>query len=310
MKYKTTITRIYNVTKCPFCGNELSRWEQNPYMENFGNPIVQCKKCGKIVLDNNIKEMAIRPWQWYIDRQHKEPSILLKALVFGWLPALGILFFIRSASSPSTRSLISTTNGERTFYILLILSFAAYVAGIIVFYTKGLGRPYVISGQFKKEYEESEKRLSDPAYRELLARTGYIKPADILTFNNLKPDNESKPVINSETGQKRSEPKTEAGKALRVLYDRYGAEKLLTDSALMVNGFRDLVNDSKNLKEHLRLATEAGIGKEYLEQIRSVGKMDEAFANRIRKALSEEVGLSDAVIEELTGYFDEMIGWK
>ena len=104
-------------------------------------------------------------------------------------------------------------------------------------------------------------------------------------------------------------PKTEIGKAMRMLYDRYGAEKILTNSAYLVNGLGDLTEESKKVRNQMKMAMDAGVGKAYLEQI-ALGKPDAAFDERILALLSDEAGLNDKTSKELIGYFDEMIGWR
>jgi len=107
----------------------------------------------------------------------------------------------------------------------------------------------------------------------------------------------------------RKEPASEIGKAMRMLYDRYGAEKILTNSAYLVNGLGDLTEDSKKVRNQMKMAMDAGMGKAYLEQI-ALGAPDASFDSRVRMLLTDEAGLSDKVSAELAGYFDEMIGWK
>ncbi len=110
--------------------------------------------------------------------------------------------------------------------------------------------------------------------------------------------------------QGRSVPKTEVGRAMRALYDNYGAEKVLSTPVYLVSGIGDLVDDSKKLKNQLKTAMDAGIGKIYLEQLKTSGMPDKAFEERARAVLIEDAGLNDRVAGELAGYFDEMIGWK
>ena len=107
----------------------------------------------------------------------------------------------------------------------------------------------------------------------------------------------------------RKEPTSEIGKAMRMLYDRYGAEKILTNSAYLVNGLGDLTEDSKKVRNQMKMAMDAGMGRAYLEQI-ALGAPDASFDARVRMLLTDEAGLSDKTSAELAGYFNEMIGWK
>ena len=95
------------------------------------------------------------------------------------------------------------------------------------------------------------------------------------------------------TKTKRPEPASEAGKALRQLYDHYGAEHLLSDPVLLSNGYGDLCPDDTKFRNQLKLALDAGINKLYLAQINATGKPDSGFLQRVRTILSEDAGLSE-----------------
>ena len=111
------------------------------------------------------------------------------------------------------------------------------------------------------------------------------------------------------TKTKRPEPASEAGKALRQLYDHYGAEHLLSDPVLLSNGYGDLCPDDTKFRNQLKLALDAGINKLYLAQINATGKPDSGFLQRVRTILSEDAGLSEKAIQNIIKAFDEMIGW-
>ena len=107
----------------------------------------------------------------------------------------------------------------------------------------------------------------------------------------------------------RKTPETEIGRAMRMLYDRYGAEKVLTNSAYLVNGLGDLTDGTKKIRNQLNMAMDAGLGRMYLDQVH-MGGPDASFNERVHKLLTEEAGLNDKAADELAGYFDEMIGWN
>ena len=109
--------------------------------------------------------------------------------------------------------------------------------------------------------------------------------------------------------QSRNVPETEVGRALRALYDRYGAPVVLSNHAYLLNGLGDLVGDTKKLRNQLKMALDTGIGQIYLEQI-SHGAPDSDFDCRIKILLTDDAGLSDKTADEIMGYFDEMIGWR
>ena len=116
--------------------------------------------------------------------------------------------------------------------------------------------------------------------------------------------------VHCNADMRRTEPKSVEGKALRRLYDHYGAEALLTNSALMVNALGDLMQDSNKIRNQLKMALAAGIGRAYLLQIQSVGNSDSDFENRMLEMMTEDAGLSEAVSKKIMSAFDEMIGWK
>ena len=113
--------------------------------------------------------------------------------------------------------------------------------------------------------------------------------------------------------QRRSVPTTDVGQALRQLYDHYGADAVLSNNVLLVNGLGDVVNDTlgtnvKKIKNQLRMGMDAGLGRLYKEQL-VIGKPDDQFYSRAKILLTEDAGLSDKSADEIISYFDEMIGW-
>lgn len=102
---------------------------------------------------------------------------------------------------------------------------------------------------------------------------------------------------------------SEIGKAMRMLYDRYGAEKIFNNSAYLVNGLGDLTEDSRKVRNQFKMVMDAGLGRVYLDQL-SAGAPDAAFDARVRTLITEEAGLNEKAASEIAGYFDEMIGWR
>ena len=108
--------------------------------------------------------------------------------------------------------------------------------------------------------------------------------------------------------QKRKNPVSETGKAMRSLADRYGAEELFHNKTLLINGLSDLVKDSKNLRNQISTAMDTEMSYLYLKQMKK-GSSDQDFEKRVFQQLTENAGLSDKTAKEIIGYFDEMIGW-
>ena len=122
-------------------------------------------------------------------------------------------------------------------------------------------------------------------------------------------ENDSSVCLYCNTAQERNATITDIGKAMREIYDHFGCADVFGNSSVLVNSIGDLIPDSKLLKNQFNIFFSTGASKLYLNQINNAGYCDEQFRQRINTILSEEAGLSDKKIEELTGYFDEMIGW-
>ena len=120
----------------------------------------------------------------------------------------------------------------------------------------------------------------------------------------------SKNCVYCSVSQERSAPSSDAGKAMRMLYDHYGAQKLFTEPAYLANGLGDLLPGSQKLRGQLKMALDAGIGRLYLEQLRGKGSPDDDFRRRVRTLLIEDAEISEKAATALTGYLDEMIGWQ
>ena len=112
------------------------------------------------------------------------------------------------------------------------------------------------------------------------------------------------------TSQKRTVPKTEAGKAMRQIYDHFGPTEILTSKNKLSVGLGDILPDSKKLRRQIEGAFEAGIGRFYLNQLDAAGKADVSFNTRIKKLLTENAEMSDKAAEDLMKYMEEMIGWQ
>jgi len=109
--------------------------------------------------------------------------------------------------------------------------------------------------------------------------------------------------------QVRPAPKSEEGRALRQLFDQYGADKVLTYPKYLVNGVGDMLGDSGKLRAQLSMAMDSGMGRLYLAQL-PAGKPDAAFRGRVQELLTGNAGLSPAAAGRMMQLFDEMIGWE
>ena len=108
----------------------------------------------------------------------------------------------------------------------------------------------------------------------------------------------------------RTKPSTDAGKALRMIFDDFGHEKVLGDPRYIMSSLTDLLPDSELLIYKIEHIYHVGFGKIYEAQIKNSGKPDQPFYTHLRRVLTEDVGFSDSKTEELITYFDEMVGWE
>lgn len=152
MKVYTKTTTTYYISKCHHCGKELSR---NTGFQ-YGNALVRCPNCGQYTIDNTIWEMAMRPWQFFLDNQKPKENKVVKYLIFGWMP---VVFIVLGISG-----LLKKLQDNSILFI--ILPIILYVVGIVVYRSK-MTSGFEITPQFEQKYKESERRLADPQYRQL-----------------------------------------------------------------------------------------------------------------------------------------------
>ena len=107
----------------------------------------------------------------------------------------------------------------------------------------------------------------------------------------------------------RKAPVTEQGRAMRMIYDRFGSEAVFAKRSMLSAALGDLMQNAQRLRGQVDMAMSCGAGSVYLDQLRSSGRPDAAFRLRVKTLLTEDAGLSERVAAELMGYFDEMIGW-
>lgn len=110
--------------------------------------------------------------------------------------------------------------------------------------------------------------------------------------------------------QKRKEPVSNYGKALRKIFDDFGHEKVFEDSRCITSALGDLIPDSDAFVHSIEYVYHAGFGKLYEAQIRDSGKPDENFYKQVRKKITGEAGLTDTKADQIINCFDEMIGWE
>lgn len=153
---------MYQVKKCPKCGNayETNSYGAHPSKDNrtkYGSPLKQCSKCKNIFIDNEYREIAIDGVR-KVDTQRISPQ----ALVYTGISLLmAVIQF----------------NAGRMVWGIVFLAIALYFSREIFTYK---------SRQLKIEKltQESEKRMQDLQYAQLLKGYGYNVPEKFLKNNS------------------------------------------------------------------------------------------------------------------------------
>lgn len=135
--------------KCPHCGyTQTSSYYHKSSKYSYGSPVTRCPKCGEIVVDRDIIEIAV-------DGVRK-PDLMPVSPAGIFYGIFGLVMFIASKGS--------------FFFLLIGLFFPAIELSS---YEK---RKEMI----KKETAESEARLNNPVYAALLKKLGYNVPQKYL----------------------------------------------------------------------------------------------------------------------------------
>lgn len=108
----------------------------------------------------------------------------------------------------------------------------------------------------------------------------------------------------------RRKPMTDAGRAMRQIYDHFGSGKVFDEKSILPVALGDLLQDSKELRHQVEKTMAAGIGNIYLNQLRDTGRHDALFTTRVKKMIVEDAGFSEEIADNLMSFFDEMIGWE
>lgn len=150
--------------KCPHCGKTYETYSiyTKNYHKHSGSPFVKCRFCGNTFVDKDIKEPALKPYSsrgfsWF-------NCIFAFFIPFG---ALGILLTCAAFGV------------EDTSIVLFIVAFAVDLLYLSLTIYSFVNRKKLIE-EDKKEYEESERRLSDPIYAHALKEAGFKVPEKYL----------------------------------------------------------------------------------------------------------------------------------
>ena len=75
----------------------------------------------------------------------------------------------------------------------------------------------------------------------------------------------------------RKAPVTGPGRAMRMAYDRFGVDSVLSKRPVLSAALGDLMEDCRKLRSQIDIALSSGADDLYLYQIRSAGRPDPAF---------------------------------
>lgn len=160
---------------CPKCGNMYESYtETTKHMYNhYGCPFLKCSRCGTIFVDKDIKEHAFFPKRKF--RISNFNCIMTMFIPFG---ALGILFLVPFFYDETA---LDSTIG----WIMLVVSIGliCIYLGCVIWAFRNKKK---LQQELEIEYAESEKRLKDPNYVEMLRQAGFKIPDRVIYPNYAK----------------------------------------------------------------------------------------------------------------------------
>lgn len=149
---------------CPYCGKKFN--DYNVSSCDYGSPIRKCKYCNKPYHDNRYHEIAIEGYS----EKSLNPQNSIKVLLLGLVGALisgGMTFYTIHFRG------YYMLKGAAVFFLALIIM----IVGIVDFVRvkTGLKRK-----SLEKKREESENRMKNKEYAQLLSELGYTVPEEYL----------------------------------------------------------------------------------------------------------------------------------
>ena len=157
---------LYYTYKCPHCHAVVSH-ENSLTKGSQGCPLRTCPNCGKPYIDTNCDEPALRPYKPF-----GLFACIMTSIVGSWFVGFGALLLIFAVGYFS--GWYSVTDFH--MWIAVVIG-GAY--GIFSFCFRVANLKKENEEKFKK-WKESEKRLQDPNYANLLCRAGFPVPAKYL----------------------------------------------------------------------------------------------------------------------------------
>lgn len=149
--------------KCPHCGKIYETYSTytKVYQNHSGCPFKRCRSCGETFVDKDVQEPALKPFS--------EDDFSLWRCFLVYLPYGSVGFLLTCCAFGMEESTLS-------LYII-----AAIVDAIYIFSTyKVIKNRNVYLEEAKRDYQESEKRLSNPLYAQKLKDAGFKVPSKYL----------------------------------------------------------------------------------------------------------------------------------
>ena len=154
----------YYTTKCPHCGKIIKFYSRQKY--SSGCPFKECTRCGKVYVDPNCYEPALKPYKQPTKLTYVFAAILL-SLVFSSLPILLLLSF----------STLSAKNNTILCGVVFLVIFS------ITFYSL-LSKSKKTEQELFAEWTLSDSRLRNPQYAMELKNAGFKVPEKYLVGVN------------------------------------------------------------------------------------------------------------------------------
>lgn len=107
----------------------------------------------------------------------------------------------------------------------------------------------------------------------------------------------------------RAQTKTETGKRLRYVYDKFGPAKTLGDPQTLIRCISDVLADDRELREQLTVLLNTGVGSHMLHMMENGGTIGEKERALLISATEQRCSLPNSTLTKLVDYLLEMVGF-
>lgn len=152
---------------CPHCGKKFS--DYNAESCDYGTPVRKCSSCGGAYLDRRYHEMAVDGYP----QSGFDCKVSIKTMLFG-------LVFLLIALAYTAYTMHFRGYYSVKIVCTAVLAAVVMVVGIIDLISIKTG---IKMKRFEKKMAESEKRLENPEYAQILAELGYSVPEKYLSYD-------------------------------------------------------------------------------------------------------------------------------